>query len=409
MQLKFSSPGLSAALFACAVSVAALPQAARAQISDKVVRIGVLGDMGGQFTDIGGRGSVVAAQLAADDFGGQVAGVPIEIISGDLLNKADVGSAILRKWFDEAGVDAVADIPVSSVALAAQEIAREKKKTLLIAAAVTSDLTGKACSPYSTHWADDSYALARATGRAITENGGKSWFFLTADYSFGQAMERDATAAITAAGGKVLGSVRHPLGTSDFSSFLLQAQGSGAKVIGLANGGGDTINSIKQAAEFGIGSGTQKVVGFLVFITDVNSIGLSLAKGLLVSTGFYWDQNDEARAFAERFKAKMGRVPTKQQASVYASVTHYLKAVAATGTDEAGKVNAEMRKLPVDYFGHKASIRPDGRVLYDITLYEVKSPEESKKPWDYYKPVTVLPAAEVFRPADDGGCTLGKS
>ncbi len=390
------------------LSTCLVPTLAPAQVSGNVVRIGVLADMGGQFADIGGHGSVVAAQLAADDFGGKVAGVPVEIISGDHQNKPDVGGAMLRKWFDEGGVDAVADVPVSSVALAAQEIARDKKKTLLISGAATSDLTGKACSPYSTHWADDTYALARATGRAVTQGGGTSWFFLTADYSFGQAMERDATTAITAAGGKVLGAARHPLGTSDFSSFLLQAQGSGAKVIGLANGGGDTSNAIKQAAEFGIGSSGAKVAGFLVFLTDIHAIGLPLAKGLLVSTGFYWDQNEQARAFAKRFQAKVGRMPTKQQASVYASVTHYLKAVAATGTDDAGKVNGEMRKLPVDYFGHSASIRPDGRVLYDITLYQVKAPEESKGPWDYYKPLTVLPAADVFRPAYDAGCPLGK-
>ncbi|QRG07008.1 ABC transporter substrate-binding protein [Xanthobacter dioxanivorans] len=386
-----------------------LPASARAQISDTVVRIGVLGDMGGQFADIGGKGSVVAAQLAAEDFGGKVAGVPIEIIAGDHQNKADIGGATLRKWFDEGGVDAVADLPVSSVALAAQEIARERKKTLLISGAAVSDLTGKACSPYSTHWADDTYALANATGRAVTAAGGKTWFFLTVDYSFGHAMERDASAAVTAAGGKVLGATRHPLGTADFSSFLIQAQASKAEVVGLANVGGDTTNSIKQAAEFGITSGGQKVAGFLVFITDVHAIGLPLAKGLRVTTGFYWDQNDKARAFAKRFFAKMGRMPTKQQASVYASITHYLSAVAASGTDEAGKVNAEMRRLPVDYFGHAASIRADGRVLYDLTLYEVKSPAESKAPWDYYKPVTTLPAAEVFRPAGETGCLLGKS
>lgn len=407
--LKLSPPRLGAVLLACAVSAALLPQAARAQISDNVVRIGVLGDMGGQFADIGGRGSVVAAELAAEDFGGKVAGAPIEIVAGDHQNKADVGGAILRKWFDEGGVDAVADLPVSSVALAAQEIAREKRKTLLISGAAVSELTGKACSPYSTHWADDTYALANATGRAATAAAGKSWFFLTVDYSFGHAMERDASAAVTAAGGKVLGTARHPLGAADLSSFLLQAQASGAQVIGLANVGGDTSNAVKQAAEFGITSGGQKLAGFLVFLTDIKAIGLPLAKGLLVSTGFYWDQNAEARAFARRFEARMGRMPTKQQASVYASVKHYLKAVAATGSDDAGKANAGMRRLPVDYFGHDASIRPDGRVLYDLTLYEVKAPEESKGPWDFYKPIATLPAAEVFRPAAETGCSIGKS
>lgn len=398
-----------AALAALALAAAVAPAPARAQISDNVVRIGVLGDMGGQFADIGGRGSVVAAELAAEDFGGKVAGVPIEIVSGDHQNKADVGGATLRKWFDEGGVDAVADLPVSSVALAAQEIAREKKKTLLISGAAVSELTGKACSPYSTHWADDTYALANATGKAVTAAGGKSWFFVTVDYSFGHAMERDAAAAVASAGGKVLGTARHPLGAPDLSSFLLQAQASRAEVIGLANVGGDTSNAVKQAAEFGITSGGQKLAGFLVFLTDIKAMGLPLAKGLMVSTGFYWDQNDEARAFARRFEAKVGRMPTKQQASVYASVKHYLKAVAASGTDEAGKVNAQMRSLPVDYFGHPASIRPDGRVLYDLTLYEVKSPAESKGPWDFYKPIATLSADEVFRPAGETGCSLGKS
>ncbi len=410
MQLLGHVPKSRTALVALAVAASAfVPAAARAQISDNVVRIGVLGDMGGQFADIGGRGSVAAAELAAEDFGGKVAGVPIEIISGDHQNKADVGGATLRKWFDEGGVDAVADLPVSSVALAAQEIAREKKKTLLISGAAVSELTGKACSPYSTHWADDTYALANATGKAVTAAGGKSWYFVTVDYSFGHAMERDAAAAVASAGGKVLGNTRHPLGAQDLSSFLLQAQASKAQVIGLANVGGDTSNAVKQAAEFGITSGGQKLAGFLVFLTDIKAIGLPLAKGLLVSTGFYWDQNDEARAFAKRFEAKVGRMPTKQQASVYASVQHYLKAVAAVGTDDAGKVNAQMRALPVDYFGHAASIRPDGRVLYDLTLYEVKSPAESRGPWDFYKPISTLPANEVFRPAAETGCALGKS
>lgn len=407
--LKSRAPLAAQMLAALALATtAAMP--ARAQMSDHVVRIGVLGDMGGQFSDIGGRGSVAAAELAVEDVGGKVAGVPVEIVSGDHQNKADVGGATLRKWFDEGGVDAVADLPVSSVALAAQEIAREKKKTLLISGAAVSELTGKACSPYATHWADDTYALANATGKAVTASaGGKSWYFITVDYSFGHAMERDASAAVVAAGGKVLGNARHPLGAPDLSSFLLQAQASRAQVIGLANVGGDTSNAVKQAAEFGITSGGQKLAGFLVFLTDIKAIGLPLAKGLLVSTGFYWDQNDEARAFARRFEAKVGRMPTKQQASVYASVKHYLKAVAAAGTDEAAKVNARMRDLPVDYFGHAASIRPDGRVLYDLTLYEVKSPAESKGPWDFYKPVTTLPASEVFRPAGETGCPLGKS
>ncbi len=403
MQWKFPSRRLCTALLVGA-ALSAAPLVAHAQISGDAVRIGVLTDMSGLFSDIGGKGAVVAVEMAVDDFGGTVAGKKIEVVSADHQNKPDVAGTILRQWFDQDGVDAVTGLPASSVALAAQEIAREKKKTLLIAGGATSDLTGKACSPYSSQWSDDTYALGNGTGRAVTKAGGRSWFFLTADYAFGQAMERDAVAAIRAAGGEVLGDVRHPLNTSDFSSFLLRAQGSGAQVIALASVGGDTVNAIKQAAEFGIVEGGQKLAGFLVFISDIHSIGLKLAHGLMVSAGFYWDQNEQARAFARRFFEKVGRMPTKEQAAGYASVTHFLKAVAASGTDEAGAVNAEMRRLPVDYFGHAGSIRADGRVLFDLTLYEVKSPEESTGPWDYYKPVAVLAPDEAFRPLAAGGC-----
>nr|WP_157091665.1 ABC transporter substrate-binding protein [Methylobacterium nodulans] len=398
----------SHALLAVLAGLGLLLPAARAsaQISDEAVTIGVLTDMSGPFSDIGGKGSVAAAEMAAQDFGGSVKGRPIRILAADHQNKPDVGSAIARAWFDRDGVDAVADLPVTSVALAVLEIARDKKRTVLIAGAAASDLTGRACSPYSTHWADDSFALANGTATAVTKAGDRSWFFVTADYAFGHAMERDATAAVKAAGGTVKGSIRHPLAAPDFSSYLLQAQGSGAKVIGLASAGGDTINAIKQAAEFGIAGSGQRVAGFLVFLSDVHSLGLAVAQGLLVSTGFYWDQNDAARAFGKRFFAKTGRMPTKQQASVYASVTQYLKAVDEAGTDEAGAVNRVMRRLPVDYFGHPASIRPDGRVLYDLTLYEVKAPAESKAPYDYYKPIATIPAAEAFRSERDGGCVI---
>ncbi|WP_407529469.1 ABC transporter substrate-binding protein [Methylobacterium oryzisoli] len=399
-----SSPLLCAALTALGLVLPA--GRAAAQISDDVVRIGVLTDMSGPFSDIGGKGSVLAAEMAAEDFGGSVKGKPIRIVSADHQNKPDVGSGIARAWFDRDGVDAVADLPVTSVALAVLEIARDKKRTALIAGAAASDLTGRFCSPYSTHWADDSFALASGTAKAVTKAGDKSWFFVTADYAFGQAMERDATSAVKVAGGSLKGSVRHPLATPDFSSYLLQAQASQAQVIGLASAGGDTINAIKQAAEFGITDSGQRVAGFLVFLSDVHSVGLPAAKGLLVTTGFYWDQNEAARAFGKRFFAKAGRMPTKQQASVYASVTQYLKAVDATGTDEAGAVNQAMRKLPVAYFGHPASIRADGRVLYDLTLYEVKAPRESKGPYDYYKPLATIAAAEAFRSESESGCTL---
>ncbi|GGF41343.1 ABC transporter permease [Aliidongia dinghuensis] len=377
-----------------------------AGFSGDQIKIGVLTDESGQFSTIGGKGSVLAAQMAVKDFGGTIDGKPIVVVDADHQNKPDVGSAILRRWFDQEGVDAVTDLPVSSVALAAQEIAREKHKTLLISGAASSALTGKACSPYSTQWADDSYALARGTAKAVVAAGGKSWFFLTADYAFGADMEKDATAAITAAGGTVAGAVRHPLGTSDFSSFLLQAQSSKAKVVGLANAGGDTVSAIKQAVEFGLPQGGQSLAGFLIFITDVHALTPQVAQNLYVTEGFYWDQNDAARAFAKRFFDEMGRMPTKQQAATYASVTHYLKAARAAGTVEAAAVNKEMRQLPVDFFGRAGSIRPDGRVLYDLTLYRVKAPEAVKRPWDYYQAISTIPAADAFRPAAEGGCPL---
>jgi len=377
-----------------------------AQISDDAVRIGVLTDMSGAFSDVGGQGSVVAAEMAAQDFGGTVRGKPIRIVSADHQNKPDVGAAIARAWFDRDGIDAVADLPVTSVALAVIEIAREKQRTTLIAGAASSDITGRFCSPYATHWADDSYALAHGTAQAVTKAGGTSWFFITADYAFGHAMERDAAAAVTAAGGTVTGNIRHPLATPDFSSYLLRAQASRAQVIGLASAGRDTVTAIKQAAEFGIADSDKRVAGFLVFISDVHSVGLPVARDLLVATGFYWDQNDAARAFGRRFFASTGRMPTKQQASVYASVTQYLKTVDAAGTDAAGAVNRTLRALPVDYFGHPAVIRADGRVLYDLTLYAVKAPAESKAPYDYYRPLVLIPAAEAFRPEGEGGCAL---
>jgi branched-chain amino acid transport system substrate-binding protein len=392
--------GVSAAL---AAFLALIP-GAEAQISGDAVKIGVLTDESGQFSDIGGAGSSLAAQMAADDFGQTVQGKPITIVHADHQNKPDIGSSIVRRWFDNEGVDAIADLPVSSVALAAQEIARNARKTLLIAGAATSDLTGKACSPYTTHWADDTYALAAGTAKAVLKQGGKSWYFVTADYSFGHSMERDAAAVIKTEGGSVQGSVRHPLGNSDFSSYLLQAQGSGAEIIALANAGADTTNSIKQASEFGITEAGQKLVGFLIFITDINSMGLDTAKGLLVSEGFYWDQNEAARSFAKRFFDKLGKMPTKQQAATYASITHYLKAIDAIGTDDAARVNEQMRKMPVDFLGRDGSIRSDGRVLYDLTLYQVKAPTESKYPWDYYSVVAEIPKDQAFRALSEGGC-----
>ena len=391
---------------AWAALLAAAGSAQAAGFTGDQIKIGVLTDESGQFSTIGGKGSVLAAEMAARDFGGAIDGKPIIIIDADHQNKPDVGSAILRRWFDQEGVDAVTDLPVSSVALAAQEIARDKRKTLLISGAASSALTGKACSPYSSQWADDSYALAHGTAKAVVAAGGKSWYFLTADYAFGADMEKDASAAVTASGGTVIGSVRHPLGTADFSSFLLQAQASKARVVGLANAGGDTVGAIKQAVEFGLTQSGQALAGFLIFITDIHALTPKVAQSLYVTEGFYWDQNDEARAFSKRFFDQIGRMPTKQQAATYASVTHYLKAARSAGTTEAATVNQEMRRLPVDFFGRAGSIRRDGRVLYDLTLYQVKSPDAIKGPWDYYREIATIPAAEAFRPAGEGGCTL---
>jgi branched-chain amino acid transport system substrate-binding protein len=377
------------------------------QISDDAVRIGVLTDMNGIFAAASGPGSVLAAQMAAEDFGGKVRGKPIEIISADHQNKPDVGTAIIRKWFDTESVDAVTDLPLSSIALAAQEIARQKKKTLLISGGATSDLYGKACSPYSTLWSDDTYTLAATTAKAILDNGGKEWFFVTVDYALGHALERDATSIINANGGKVLGAVRHPLGQPDLASFLLQAQSSKSKVIGLANVGSDTSNTLKQAKEFGISQGGQSVVAFLYFLTDVHAVGLDVAQGLYLLDGFYWDQNKEARDWAVRFQARhKGAMPTKEHAATYSAVMHYLKAVDLSGTDASEQANAAMRTLEVNHFGHKGSIRVDGRVLFDETLYQVKSPAESKASWDYLKRVRVISRDVAFRPLEQGGCPL---
>ena len=370
------------------------------------VVIGVLGDQSGVVADVGGKGSVLAARMAVADFGGSVLGKPVEIIDADHQEKVDLASSIARQWFDVKGVDAIADLPNTGVVLALQGIAREKKKTLLVSGAAAAEITGKSCSPFTTHWTDDTYALANGTARVMVKQGGDSWFFLTADYSFGYDLEHDATAAIQALGGRVVGGARHPLGTSDFSSFLLQAQASRAKIIGLASAGTDTVNAIKQAREFGIESGGQRLAALHAFVTDVNSLGLATAKGLIITTGFYWDDSDGTRQWAKRFFAVEKRMPTREQAEVYVSVLHYLKAVRAAGTTDAAAVNAMMRRLPVDRFGAKAVIRPDGRVIYDIAVYEVKSPEESRGPWDFYRKIATLPAEQAFRPMASGGCGL---
>ena len=374
--------------------------------SAESVKIGVLGDQSNVAADAGGLGSIAAAKMAIADAGGTVAGMPVEIVSADFLAKPDNAVQIAKRWYESEGVDAITDLPYSGAGLAVQNVAGADKKIALVAGAAASDITGKGCNLYTTQWSDDTYSLAAATGQAAVAAGGKKWFFLTADYAFGDSLQRDATGVITKAGGEVIGSVRHPIDTRDFSSFLLQAQGSGANVIGLASVGANTIAEVKQAAEFGIPQGGQKLAGFLVFITDINSMGLQAAQHLYNAEGFYWDQDDEARAWAKRFFKEIGRMPSKEQAATYASVAHYLKAVAAAGTKDATVVAHKMQELPVDYFGRKGSIRPDGRVLYDMSLYEVKTPAESKYPWDYYKLVKDIPADKAFRPLADGGCQI---
>ncbi len=395
---------------AAAVASALSIGVAHAQISDNVIKIGVLSDMSSLYTDLAGAGSVVATKMAIEDSGIEKRGYKVEVVSADHQNKPDVGSAIARQWYDQDKVDAIVDVPNSGVALAVNGITKEKGKAFLAVGPGTSDLTGKACSPNTVHWAYDTWMLANGTGTAITKGGGDSWFFITADYAFGQALERDTTAALTKNGGKVLGSVKVPLNNQDFSSFLLQAQSSKAKVIGLANAGGDTTNSIKQAAEFGITKGGQKLAGLLVFITDIHALGLPTAQGLTFTETFYWDMNDQTRAFTKRFAPQdKGIHPTMVHAGVYGSVLHYLKAVEALKSDDGTKVVAKMKEMATDdpLFG-KGSIRADGRKLHPAYLVQVKTPAESKAPWDYYKIVATIPADQAFRPAGDGDCPLVK-
>jgi branched-chain amino acid transport system substrate-binding protein len=381
------------------------------EVSGDVVKIGVLNDQSGTYADLGGPGAVVAAQMAADDFGGTVLGKKIEIVFADHQNKPDVASNIVNQWIDTENVDVVADVPTSSVALAVQEITKNKNRIFLISGAASSDLTGKACSPTGIHYTYDTYSLAKGTGGALVQDGGDSWFFITADYAFGHALERDTGAAVTAAGGKVLGAVRHPFPANDFSSFLLQAQSSGAKVVGLANAGADTTNAIKQAGEFGLVAAGQRLAGLLVFLTDVHSLGLQTAQGLVITTGFYWDKDDETRAWSKKFAEKHnGSMPTMIQAGVYSSVMHYLKAVDAAKTDEAKAVVAKMKETPInDFFAKNGKIREDGRMVHDMMLAQVKTPEESKGPYDYYKILRVIPGDEAFRPMTaEAGCPLVK-
>ena len=374
-------------------------------------RIGVLNDQSGLYADIAGPGSVEAARMAVEDFKPEAKGFRVEVLSADHQNKPDIGAAIARQWFDVNQVDAIVDVPTSSVALAVSNIASEKNKAFLIASAGSSDLTGKKCTHTNVHWTYDTWALGNSTARAVVKQGGKSWYFLTTDYAFGHALERDASEAVTKAGGKLLGHVLAPFQSTDFSSYLLQAQGSGAQVVALANSGGDTINAIKQASEFGVAEGNQKLVALLAFISDIHSVGLKVAQGLTLTEAFYWDLNDGTRAWTKRFAARNGgRHPTMNQAGVYASMLHWMKAIAALDKGKAHggtEIVAQMKAMPTEdpLFGH-GSIRADGRTIHDLYLFQVKSPTESKGPYDFYKLVDTVPGDQAFRPMADGGCPL---
>ncbi len=381
---------------------------AAAQVSDDVVKIGVATDMSSLYADINGPGAVAAAQMAIDDFGATVLGKKIELITGDIQNKADVAATLAGRWYDTEKVDVILGAGASSSSIAIENVAGEKKKIFLAPDPASSDITGKLCNPYTVQWVYDTAALANGTGSAVVKSGGKTWFFITADYAFGYALERDVSDVVKKAGGTVLGSVRAPINTNDFSSFLLQAQASKAQIIGLANAGGDTINAIKQAAEFGIVKGGQKLAGLLVFVSDVHSLTLERAQGLRLTEAFYWDLNDKTRAFSKRFAEKnKGKMPTSVQAGFYSSALAYLNAVKAAGTDNPDKVMAQLKSAPFDdpIFG-KSYIRIDGRNMHDMYLFEVKSPSESKGPWDYYKLLATIPAEAAFRPLDQGNCPL---
>ena len=388
---------------------AALAPAAQAQISDGVVRIGVLTDLSGAYSDIAGKGTLIATQMAIDDFlAKEKPGFKIEMVSADHQNKGDIAANKAREWFEKGGVDVVSELVTTSVALAVQKIAKEKNRIALISGAASTRITNDDCNDVTVHWTYDTYAVANGTAKAVTQGGGKKWFFLTADYAFGHSLEKDAMAVVKANGGEVVGAVRHPFPGSDFSSFLLKAQSSGAQIIGLANAGADTINSIKQAAEFGI-TPKQSLAGLLMFITDVHSLGLKVTQSMYLTEGFYWNLNDDTRAWSKRFFDQHKRMPTMVQAGQYSSVWHYLKAVKAVGTDDTSKVMAKMKATPVnDFFAKNGSIRADGRMVHDMYLLQVKKPAESTTPWDYYNVRATIPAAEAFQPLSASTCPLVK-
>jgi len=378
------------------------------KISDGVVKVGIMTDMSGPYSNVAGSGSVVAAKMAIADFGGKVLGKPIELVTADHLNKPDVAVTKAREWFDNDKVDMIADLVTSSVGLAVQQLATEKNRITMNSGAATAALTNKSCSPNGVHWVYDTYALANGTGNAMVKEGNDSWFFITADYAFGHALEGDVSTVVKANGGKVLGSIRHPLNASDFSSFLISAQSSNAKVIGLANAGTDLINAIKQAREFGL-TNKQKLASLLMFVTDVDSLGLEVAQGLYLTEAFYWDLNPETRAWSKRFFAIHKKKPTMIQAGVYSSMTHYFKAIQAAGSDDPAIVMPKMRELPInDFFARNGKLRADGRMVHDMYLLQVKKPSESKYPWDYYNVKRVISGNEAFKPLDKSECPLIK-
>jgi branched-chain amino acid transport system substrate-binding protein len=390
-------------LAAAAVGTILLAQPAAAQ-----VKIGILNDQSGVYADYGGKYSVEAAKMAIEDFGGEVLGHKIELVTADHQNKPDLAVAIARRWYDTEGVDMITELTTSSVALAVQELTKEKKKIDIVVGAATSRISGDACTPYSFHWAFDTRALAVGTGGALVKAGGDTWFFLTADYAFGYALEKDTSEIVNENGGKVLGSVRVPLNSSDFSSFLLQAQSSKAKIVGLANAGLDTTNSIKQAAEFGIVKGGQKLAGLLMVLSDVRGLGLETAQGLVLTEGFYWDRDDKSRAFGERFLQRTDRMPNMIQAGTYSATLSYLKAVKAAGTKDSAAVAKKLKELPVDDAFAQGKVLENGRMVHDMYLFEVKKPSESKKPWDYYKQLATIPGDKAFFTAKESGCPLTK-
>jgi branched-chain amino acid transport system substrate-binding protein len=397
---------LAAMTFAVALILGAH---ASAQQPATPLKIGIMADFASVYSDIGGQGNVEATKLAIEEFGGSMFGKPIEVVTADPLNKADVAATIARRWYDAENVDMIIDLPTSATALAAMEMSKQFEKIMIVTDAASSDITGKSCSPYTAHWTYDTYANAHTVGSAIVKQGSDSWFFITADYLFGHSIERDTGDVVRAAGGKIVGSARHPLNTADFSSFLLQAQSSKAKIVGLANGGGDTINTIKQASEFGIVAGGQKLAGIVMFISDIHSLGLKMAQGLIITEAYYWDLNDRTRAFGKRFFERMKRMPTMNQAATYSATLHYLKAVQAAGTKGTKPVLAKMRETPVrDAFTDNGVLREDGRMVHSMFLLEVKKPEESKAPWDYYKVLAEVPGDQAFRPIQDGGCPFVK-